>query len=412
MKKPSQYENLNFATFAANQILMRMGWVFKTESVIVPAYLDTLSKSDVLRGLLPVSFRLVQSLAQFFLAQRVSQTPFKQPLCTTSIFGMMASWSVIAVLAGVARLPVSITVVLFLAAYTLQCFFYGYYRLTGGTLQGKLIPVEKRGSFVAYGNAIGSILAIAVACRFMYEWLGGETPRYAAVFGGAAVCYGVAAIVTFYFVESPSPRQESRPPLQSLREGLQILRSDRDFLKFAVVAVLYFLSWPLFPHYTVFGKRVLGVESSHFVVWIIVTNLVAALGFWLVGGIADRRGNRLVLRILLFLGACTPLAAVGISRLAFGAKLYWIIYALLGMIPVMVRFVENYTLEISTEKKHPQYLSVVSLLEACSLLASPLVGLLISKFSFEPVFLGGGALIATACLLTFWLVEPRSNKAR
>ena len=411
-KKPSQYENLNFATFTANQILMRMGWVFKTESVIVPAYLDTLSKSDVLRGLLPVSFRLVQSLAQFFLAQRVSQTPFKQPLYTTSIFGMMLSWLVIAIVAGVARLPSSFMVVLFLAVYTLQCFFFGYHRLAAGTLQGKLIPPEKRGSLLAHGNSVGSILAIAVACRFMYEWLGEETPRYAAVFGGSAVCYGVGAIVTFYFVESPSPPQKLQPPLQSLREGLQILRSDRDFRKFAVVAVLYFSSWPLFPHYTVFGKRVLGMESSHFVVWIIVTNLVAALGFWLIGGIADRRGNRLVLRILLFLSACTPLAAVGISRLSYGAKLYWIIYALLGMIPVIVRIVENYTLELSTEKKHPQYLSVVSLLEACSLLVSPLVGLLISKVSFEPVFLGGGVLIATACLLTFWLVEPRNNGAR
>ena len=179
-----------------------------------------------------------------------------------------------------------------------------------------------------------------------------------------------------------------------------------------MVAVLYFLSWPLFPHYTVFGKRVLGMDTSHFVAWIIVTNLVAALGFWVIGGIADRHGNRLVLRILLFLGACTPLTAVGLSRISFGVNLYWIIYALLGMIPVMVRFVENYTLEISTEKKHPQYLSVVSLLEACSLLASPLVGLLISKFSFEPVFLGGGVLIGIACLLTFWLVEPRFDGER
>ncbi len=161
-----------------------MGWVFKTESVIVPAFLDTLSKSDVLRGLLPVSFRLVQSLAQFFLAQRVSQSPFKQPLFTTSVFGMTLSWLVIAIVAGSGRLPSSVIVVLFLALYTFQCFNFGCNRLVAGTLQGKLIPAEKRGLLLTHGNAIGSILAIAVACRFMYEWLGGETPSYAAVFGG------------------------------------------------------------------------------------------------------------------------------------------------------------------------------------------------------------------------------------
>ncbi len=412
MKKPSQYDNLNFATFSANQILMRMGWVFKTESVIVPAFLDTLSKSDVLRGLLPVSFRLVQSLAQFFLAQRVSQTPFKQPLFTTSVFAMMLPWLFIAILAGGGRLPSSVAVVLFLAPYTFQCFAFGCNRLVAGTLQGKLIPPEKRGMLLARGNAIGSILAIAVACRFMYDWLSSDTPRYAAVFGAAALCYGLAAIVSLYFVESPSLPQQSQPFLQSLREGLLILRSDRHLRKFAVVAVLSFSSWVLFPHYTIFGKRVLGVESTHFVAWIIVLNCATALGSWLSGRIADRRGNRLVLRILLLFSACTPLAAIAISRISFGAKLYWLIYIPLGLAPVLPRIIENYTLEISIEKKHPQYLGVVSLLEACSLLVSPLVGLLISKVSFEPVFLGGGILIVTSSLLTFRLVEPRFNGAR
>ncbi len=412
MKQPRQYETLNFATFAANQILMRMGWVFKTESVIVPAFLDTLSKSDLLRGFLPVCFRLVQSLAQIFLAQRVAQSPFKQPLFTTSVFGMTLSWLVIAIAAGVGQLPSSVTVAIFLAVYTLQCFAFGCNRLVAGTLQGKIIRAEERGLLLTRGNAFGSILAIAVACRFMYEWLGGETPNYAAVFGGSAVCYGVGAIVSLYFVEPPSPPQNSQPVFQSLREGLRILRSDRNFRKFAVVAVLYFLSWPLFPHYTVFGKRALGVETSHFVIWIVITNAVAALGFWIIGRIADRRGNRLTLRILLILCACTPFAAVGLSRIPFGAQLYWIIYALLGMIPVLVRIIENYTLEISTENKHPQYLSVVSFLEVCSLAVSPLVGHLISKVSFEPVFLGGGVVIATAGLLTFTLVEPRSDGAR
>ncbi len=137
----------------------------------------------------------------------------------------------------------------------------------------------------------------------------------------------------------------------------------------------------------------LGVESGHFVAWIVVQNSVAAVGSWIIGGIADRRGNRIVLGILVLLSACTPLVAVGISRISFGAQLYWIVYALLGLTPVIHRFIGNYTLEISPEEKQPQYLGVVSLLESCPLLVSPLVGLLISKVSFEPVFLGGSALI-------------------
>ena len=217
---------------------------------------------------------------------------------------------------------------------------------------------------------------------------------------------------SLYFREPPSLPQQPQPFFKFLGAGLLLLRSDRDFRKFALVIVLFFSSWPLFPHYTVFGKRVLGLESSHFVTWIIVQYSAAALGSWVIGAIADRRGNRISLRILVLLSSCTPLVAVGISRVPFGANLYWLIYAFLGLTPVIHRIIGNYTLEISPEEKQPQYLGVVSLLESCPLLVSPLVGLLISKVSFEPVFLGGSALIITSGLLTFRLVEPRFNGAR
>ena len=158
---------------------MRIGWVFKTESVVVPGFLDTYSTSDVLRGFLPVSLRLGQSLPQFLIAQYVTQIRYKQPLFTISAFGIMVPWLVIALILSGTQWSSSVVVCLFLALYTLQ---------------GKLIRAERRGSLLVRANSVGSILAIAVACRFMYEWLGGETPRYSAVFGATAVCYGMAAI--------------------------------------------------------------------------------------------------------------------------------------------------------------------------------------------------------------------------
>ena len=94
----------------------------------------------------------------------------------------------------------------------------------------------------------------------------------------------------------------------------------------------------------------LGVESGHFVAWIVVQNSVAAVGSWIIGGIADRRGNRIVLGILVLLSACTPLVAVGISRISFGAQLYWIVYALLGLTPVLLRIRELHLGDFAQEK--------------------------------------------------------------
>ena len=125
--------------------------------------------------------------------------------------------------------------------------------LATGTLQGKLIRAERRGLLLAYANSVGGILAIGAAALLMYQWLGSETPRYSAVFGATAVCFGLAAIASLYFREPPSLPQQPQTFFKFLGAGLLLLRSDRDFRKFAVVAVLFFSSWPLFPHYTVFG---------------------------------------------------------------------------------------------------------------------------------------------------------------
>jgi len=114
--------------------------------------------------------------------------------------------------------------------------------------------------------------------------------------------------------------------------------------------------------------------------------------------------------MIIFIGAFAPMVAIGISRLPLGTDLYWLVYAFLGFFPTSYRVVMNYTLEIAPREKHAQYLGVINLIQACSLIASPLIGLLIDEFSFEPVFISCGILALSAALLTFRLTEPRHSR--
>ena len=47
-------EATNTLGIEAYQVLVRIGWIFKTETIIMPAVLDALVDSGTLRGLLPV----------------------------------------------------------------------------------------------------------------------------------------------------------------------------------------------------------------------------------------------------------------------------------------------------------------------------------------------------------------------
>jgi MFS family permease len=123
----------------------------------------------------------------------------------------------------------------------------------------------------------------------------------------------------------------------------------------------------------------------------------------LAGPLADRRGNRLALRLLILTSAAAPLVAIGVSRLtpAVGQSWYWTVFVLLGLTPVTMRTMVNYTLEIADPGEHPRYLATLGLCLAAPFCAAPAVGLLIDVTSFELVFLTGGGL------LTYRLAEPR-----
>jgi len=404
------HEKRNLIVFALNQILMRLGWMFKSESVVIPAFIDVYTSSGTIRGLLPLILRIGQSLPQFLVAQRVARMPTKRGFFVFTGFGFAIPWLILSATLSLTRWSSNVIVAVFLALCTLHWLSVGCNHLANGTLQGKLISPEKRGRLLAYSNIIGCTLAIGVAFYLLPRWFSVSPPRYAVLFGATALFFGIAAAVSFGFRELPSQPERTAPFFRFLGDALLSLRYDRNFRRFAIVILLFYSIWPLFPHYTVFGTRTLGLMPAGFVTLIIAQNASNAIGAGIMGNIADRSGNRFVLRILIFISACMPLLAVGISRMPTGAQFYWIIFALMGFTPVSARIVTNYTLEIAPQEKHPQYLGVMSLFQAIPLFVSPLIGALIEEFAFEPVFIGGGILVLVGFLLTFRLAEPRFSE--
>ena len=412
IEKTSQpHEKRNFIVFIINQILVRIGWIFKTETVVIPGFLDTHTPSGVIRGFLPLISRVGQSLPQFLIAHQVSKMPRKQVVFILSAFGIMIPWLILGLTLGWTSYTGNVIVGFFLLSYTLHWLMLGCNMLANGTLQGKLIRAERRGRLIAYANTIGCMLAIAAFWLVLPHWLREGNMNYAWIFGTTGGFFGLAACAGLYFWEPPDSRLQVTPPLlKFIGSGLMLVRYDRDFRRLAAVIMLFYVVWLLFPHYTIFGMRRLGLAPGNFFTLIAVQNTINALSSGVMGNIADRRGNRIVLRMLIFIGSLAPLVAIVISQLTVGADFYWIVYAFLGFIPVSNRVVTNYTLEIAPREKHPQYLGVMSLFQALPLFASPLLGLLIDRFSFEPVFISCSILTLWAALLTFRLTEPRHTR--
>ena len=159
----------------------------------------------------------------------------------------------------------------------------------------------------------------------------------------------------------------------------------------------------MFPHYQALGySDRLGLALDDLVTWVIVQNLGTAVFSLIAGPLADRYGNRLVLRLVLLLIAAMPVAAIALSYGgAWGAALYPAVFMFIGLTPVAFKTISNYTLEISDYADHPKYLSTLGLCFALPLLASPFLGWIVEATNFESVFFTSSAVVLLGWLMTF-----------
>ena len=79
--------------------------------------------------------------------------------------------------------------------------------------------------------------------------------------------------------------------------------------------------------------------------------------------------------------------------------------------PIVIRTLNNLTLELSPRAEHPRYLGTLNLCLSGPAALSPLAGLLIDLFGFKAVFLGISLIILLSWLMTFRLHEPRHDNS-
>lgn len=416
-KKPSPDDSTdrnarrNFFSFVLNMISLRVGWIFKTESIIMPGFLDTLTSSGAIRGFLPLISRIGQSLPQFVIAHRATNWPRKKWAFFHVSLLLCVPWGVLALAVRImSEKNTYFMVGVFLTMYAFHWVIYGITTLLSGTLQGKLIAAQRRGRLLAISSFCGCALAIGAVYVSLPRWLKNGDERYELVFGATCLFFAISAFTILALREyADAPNNEMTRFREFAVASASLIGRNIAFRRFIVVICLYYVTMLLFPHYTVFGKRTMNIQSGDFMPLLIAQNFVNATGSVSMGLLADRYGNRIVLRLLICIAGCVPLIAIGISKLPLDVanQWYWIVFALIGFTPVSGRIITNYTLEIAPKEQHPQYLGTLTVIQMLPISASPLIGWLIDQYSFQLVFVICSMVIFVGAALTARLEEPR-----
>jgi len=402
----------NFVLLTIYQIVLRCGWIFKTESIIIPAVLDLIAGSGWVRGFLPILGRIGQSCPPLFYADRLRSLPHKK----WSLFGTSLAMSV--VFAGLAAMFIpgvataigeSAMVVGFLGFYFLFFCATGLNQLGFGTTQGKLIPPHLRGRLMLASNVIGAIIAISLAAWLLPKWLEGNTIQVNWIFGFAAFAFVLSALSVVGLKENRDQlEKKSLSPKHLLLESYLVVRKDARFRWVCLIAAAFGFSLMLFPHYQALARQRLDVDLSRMIFWVIIQNAGTAIFSLLGGPLADWKGNRLVLRTMLFGVMILPLGSMALVHSGeTGIYLFDWLFLFVGVTPITFRAFTNYTLELVPAELHPRYLATQSLCIAIPMVLSPFVGLLIDLTSFEAVFSGIAVILLIGWTMTWFLVEPR-----
>ena len=402
----------NFTILALYQIVMRTGWIFKTESIIMPAVVDYISGAGWIRGCLPMLNRFGHSIPPVLLARQVKLLPKKKwaVISMTSLMSvlfLLLTWLFFMGFAQRTWMPAA-----FLIIYAAFFMCIGVNTLAFTTLQGKLVETTKRGRLLLASNTIGAVSAVLFAFVLLPLWLQGETPRFDLIFGFSGVLFGGAALSALFLVEATDAFEQAPAahPMHYFVDTYHTLRDDRNFRRLAFVGTLFGTAFMLFPHYQSLGLQTMRLAWKNLMWWVVIQNIGTGLFSIPVGWIADRKGNRLVLQIgLLGIVAGPALAIVMLHAGELGTRLYSSVFVLVGLTPVVLRTLQNYTLEVCDPEDHPRYLSTLSLCSALPVFLSPLAGYFVDLFGFEAVFLGVASLILIGWLLTFGLQEPRNH---
>ena len=410
----------NLLVIAAYQVTVRIGWIFKTETIIMPAILDAVADAGFLRGMLPVIGRFGQSLPPLAFASRLSRMPLKKrPLVVTTLalagcFGLLAAaWSVLA-----GRHPLLLAVI-YLTLYAGFAVSNGLNLLVLATMQGKLVPVASRGRLMLLNTTVGSVLAIAAAVVLLGPWLEAGESAFDNIFLTTAVFFALAAFVPM-LIHEPATLSESAADsgrrgqgiAAALRSWKAMLSADPGLARLCLVAMFFSVALFLFPHYQAFARDRLGTQLPSLLSWVVVQNVATGLASVVAGPATDRRGTRIVLVGLLACTAITPLLVVGLSLLphATAGQLFWLVYVPLGINPILMRTFSNAALELAPDlASQPRYVSLVGVALAAPFVVSPGVGFLVDVIGFQPVFLGGTVVIGLGVSLALGLPEPRNR---
>lgn len=374
------------------------------------------------RSWLPQLNRFGQSVPQLLFAKRLKDNSLKKitvVICSglmgTIFLTLSATWYFYS------GQPNWLMRIGFLICYAAFFICVGINNLGFNTLQGKLVQFNYRGRLFLFANLVGGSAAIFVGWLLLNRWLTNSGGNFVWIFGFAGVCFLIGSLITMFLIEQPDEEASKEIRIKMsyfsfLQPAWHTFVTDREFRKLAILAGCFGCSMILFPHYQALYRQSVSSDQTFslrdLILWVMIQNAGTVIFSLISGPIADRFGNRFVLQLtMLVLSAC-PIFAIWVTRsTSMANSFFFLVFLIVGITPVIIRVLNNFSLELAQQNDHPNYLSALSICMAIPVIAlSQIAGWLLPILGFQFVFYAVSSIVFVGWALTFNIREPRRKR--
>lgn len=411
----------NFAVIVADASAFITGLAFASPVIVLPLFVERLSGSTVLVGVLSAmqmsGWFLPQLLGASLVEHRPRKKPFMLKVCAAGRVPM--ALIPLSVLALVDR-PQALLAV-FLSVHLLFYLSDGLIGVAWTDIGAKTIPPRMRGRFYGAMQLVGGLLSVlaGVAVNRILANPRLPYPRdYALLFAIEFVLLMVSLGFLGLIREPLRPvRSERRSVGQLLRGSPGLLRANPQFVRLVIVMAFVGAGAIALPFYGLYARVRLGVPEAMAGVFVsaqmaggIASSIVWA---WL----SDRHGSSRVVQGTTLCNLAAPLFAwlappvlahYGAGTVAYG---YGFTFFMLGA-AINGAWIgsTNFTLESVGEKERPTYLGLLNTMSAPLTLLPILGGWVVRATSYQAMLAVAaisGAMAVAACA---WLREPRRGQ--
>ncbi len=416
---PEHEVRRSFALGVFNGTAFRFAETLIDPPLILTWFVSQLTSSNLLIGLVAPMGNAGWFLPQIFVSTRIQRMERKMPSYTLAAVIRTIAWVLLAAAVWLVDDP-RLLLVGFFALYAIARLSAGLAGLTFFDVVAKTIPARRRGSFFAWRQLLGGLLGLGGGwiVKMLLNHPALPFPRGHAVLFLLYCAVMVPALAAFALIREPPGPVVAEPVTlgEQLRRAGRLWRTDRVYRRYIAARLSLAMANIALPFYGIYAKNVLGAPEGMVGIYVVARVGALLLSNLLWGRLSDRRGNRLVMRLVSLgsgLAALSALALVGMMGLLRpqGAWLPYLALPLFfldgAMLPAQILSGSNFLLELVPGAERPLYLGLSNTLMGVVVLISGLGGLVVDFFGFAGLFAVSLGLCLAGYVFASGLPEPR-----